>query len=142
LLRHRCLVHKVPRSATLAPWNQWDYALGEERGTITVPATFATDDREALLVAAVSGAGLFRIGMFEPDLIDSGRLLRVLTDWQWPGGPKLSMMYRKQSPQPRRILAFIDFMMEVIGTFDPQEYTLVHRPRAGRSFGRTGPRSA
>ena len=136
LLQHRCLVHKSPRSATLAPWNQWDYVLDDERGTITVPATFATDDREALLVAAVSGAGLFRIGMFSPELIESGRLVRVLTDWKWPGGPKLSIMYRKQSPQPRRILAFIDFMMEVIQTFDPHEYTLTHRPVATRNVSR------
>ena len=127
LLRHRCLVHKSPRSATLAPWNQWDYARRNERGTITVPDTFATNDREALLVAALGGAGLFRIGMFSPELITSGRLLRVMPDWQWPGGPTLSVIYRKQSPQQRRIAAFIDFMAASTAAFDPQEQTLVHR---------------
>jgi DNA-binding transcriptional LysR family regulator len=94
-----------------------------------VPDTFATDDREALLVAAVSGAGLFRIGMFSPELIDSGRLVRVLTEWQWPGGPILSVVYRKQSPQPLRIAAFIQFLMNCIGAFDPNEQTLVHQGR-------------
>lgn len=127
LSQHRCLVHKSPRSATLAPWNQWDYRRGDERGTVTVPDAFATDDREALLVAALCGAGLFRIGMFSPELITSGRLVRLMTDWQWPGGPALSMVYRKQTPQPRRIAAFIDFMVESTAAFDPLEHTLVHR---------------
>jgi LysR family transcriptional regulator for bpeEF and oprC len=126
LSRHSCLVHKSPRSATLAPWNQWQYVRGTERGIITVPDTFATDDREALLVAAEAGAGLFRIGMFTPKLIDSGRLVRVLAEWQWPGGPVLSVVYRKQSPQPLRIAAFIQFLAHSVEVFDPAEYTLVH----------------
>ncbi len=127
LSRHCCLVHKSPRSVTLAPWNQWSYVRGNERGTVTVPGSFATDDREALLVAALSGAGLFRIGMFSPELIDSGRLVRVLTEWQWPGGPVLSVVYRKQSPQPLRIAAFIQFLVDSIAAFDPDGYTLVHQ---------------
>jgi LysR family transcriptional regulator for bpeEF and oprC len=127
LSRHFCLVHKSPRFDTLAPWNQWSYVRGDERGTIIVPDTFATDDREALLVAALSGAGLFRIGMFSPELIDSGRLVRVLTEWLWPGGPILSVVYRKQSPQPLRIAAFIQFLVDCIGSFDSNEYTFLHR---------------
>jgi DNA-binding transcriptional LysR family regulator len=127
LLQHRCLIHKSPRSATLAPWNQWDYARGKERGTVTVPDAFVTDDREALLVAAQGGAGLFRIGMFSPRLLAAGGLVRVMADWQWPGGPKLSILYRKQSPQPRRIAVFIEFMMATVASFDPLEVTLVHR---------------
>lgn len=136
LSRHFCLVHKSPRSATLAPWNQWGYVRGSERGIVTVPDTFATDDREALLVAALSGAGLFRIGMFAPELIDSGRLVRVLTEWQWPGGPVLSVVYRKQSPQPLRIAAFIQFLVDSIGAFDPNEYTLVHQGKRTSSRSR------
>ena len=128
LARHRCLIHKSPRSATLAPWNHWSYSRGNDRGTVEVTPAFVTDDREALLVAAEHDAGVFRIGMFSPELIRSGRLIRLLTEWQWTGAPGMSLVYRRQSPQPRRIAAFIDFMAAATAAFDPEEITLTHEP--------------
>jgi DNA-binding transcriptional LysR family regulator len=65
--------------------------------------------------------------MFSPRLLTTDGLVQVLADWQWLGGPKLSLLYRKQSPQPRRIAVFIDFMMATVASFDPLEMTLVHR---------------
>jgi DNA-binding transcriptional LysR family regulator len=86
-----------------------------------------TDDREALLQAALAGAGVFRIGMFSPELLESGSLLRMLGEWQWTGGPELSILYRRTTRLPRRIAAFIEFAMEAVAAFDPLEMTLQRR---------------
>jgi len=126
---HRALVHKAPSSSTVSPWDQWDFERERERGRVKVKHHLVTDDREALLVAALSGAGLFRIGMFSPDLLRSGQLVRLLSEWHWPGGPELSLLYRRLSRQPRRVSAFIEFATSAVAVFDPAEMTIEHRTR-------------
>ncbi len=126
---HRALVHKAPSSSTVSPWDQWDFERERERNRVKVGHHLVTDDREALLVAALSGAGLFRIGMFSPDLLRSGQLVRLLSEWQWPGGPELSLLYRRLPRQPRRVSAFIEFAMNAVAVFDPAEMTIEHRTR-------------
>lgn len=127
LVGHRTLVHKSPRSTTISPWDRWAYEGRDEQGVIEVAHHLVTDDREALLEAALAGAGVFRIGMFTPHLLSSGRLMRLLADWSWPGGPELSLLYRRSASPPRRITAFIEFAVEAITAFDPLELTLEQR---------------
>ena len=129
LLSHRTLVHKPPRSPGISPWDQWSYERADERGVVQVPHHLVTDDREALLEAALAGAGLFRIGLFPPQWIHSGRLVPVLTPWAWTGAPELTMLYRKARPLPRRVSAFIEFAEATLAAFDPQGMTLRVRAR-------------
>jgi DNA-binding transcriptional LysR family regulator len=65
--------------------------------------------------------------MFAPQLLSSGRLVRVLADWRWPGGPQFSVLYRRSANPPRRITAFVEFAVEAVGAFDPLELTLEAR---------------
>lgn len=127
LAAHRTLIHKPPQSSTIKPWDQWAYERAGERGVVEVAHHLVTDDREALLEAALAGAGVFRIGMFAPHLLSSGRLVRVLGEWQWPGGPQFSILYRRSANPPRRITAFIEFATDAVNAFDPLELTLEHR---------------
>ncbi|MCA3071128.1 MAG: LysR family transcriptional regulator [Rhodocyclaceae bacterium] len=127
LRAHRTLVHKSPRSSTIAPWDQWTYERDGVEGAVQVGHHLVTDDREALLEAAIAGAGLFRMGMFSPALLSSGRLVRVLEQWQWPGAPALSMLYRRMPRVPRRIAVFMAFAEEAVRAFDPMGLTLEAR---------------
>ena len=127
LAKHRTLVHKSPRSPTISPWDRWAYRGAVDEGEVMVPHHLVTDDREALLEAALAGAGVFRIGMFAPGLLSSGRLTRLLAEWAWPGGPELSLLYRRGARLPRRVTAFIEFAVEAVTAFDPLELTLEHR---------------
>jgi DNA-binding transcriptional LysR family regulator len=136
LLAHRTLIHKSPLSTTISPWDRWDYERGDDRGTVEVGRHLVTDDREALLSAAVADAGLFRIGFFSPALLHGGRLVRVLGDWSWPGGPALSLLYRRSSRLPRRVSVFIDFVADAISRFDPDGETFEADP-ALRAIPRT-----
>lgn len=135
LKSHRTLVHKSPRSTTISPWDLWTYERDGVPATVQVGHHLVTDDREALLAAALASAGLFRIGMFTPALLSTGRLVRVLEKWRWIGGPELSMLYRRAPKLPRRITAFMDFAEEAVRAFDPMGMTLEASTRSVTSPG-------
>jgi DNA-binding transcriptional LysR family regulator len=129
LLQHCCLVHKPP--VAMRPWDDWTFERGAERRVVTVPRTLVTDDREGLIAAVLAGGGLMRIGMFDPRLITSGRLRRVLADWRCPGGPPIYGMYRRTQRMAPKIAAFLEFVGDVYAAFDPGELTIAHLPAAG-----------
>ena len=66
-----------------------------------------------------------RIGMFDPALIQSGRLRKVLPDWNCPGAPSLYVVYRKSQRVSPKIAAFLEFVAEAMAGFDPEGMTLV-----------------
>jgi DNA-binding transcriptional LysR family regulator len=125
LRRHRCVVHGPPNFAR--PLDTWEFQRGSERRVVKVSPTFLTNDREALIAAVVGGAGIMRIGMFDPALITSGRVRRLLGDWSCPGGQTVYALYRRMKPLPPKIAAFLALAEEGFAAFDPEERTLLHR---------------
>jgi DNA-binding transcriptional LysR family regulator len=81
-----------------------------------------------MIDAVLGGGGLMRIGMFDPTLITSGRLRKVLGEWQCLGGQPIYALYRKSSSRAPKITAFLEFVGESFGAFDPEQITLVHNP--------------
>ena len=66
--------------------------------------------------------------MFDPSLITSGQLRKVLSEWTCPNLHAHSMyaMYRR-TPRPiPKISAFLEFAAAAFAAFDPDELTLVH----------------
>ncbi len=129
LVHHTCLVHKP--SFTQRGWNDWEFKQGTQRFKVKVPMSLMTDDREGMLSTAVHGGGIVRIGLLHPQFVDSGRLVRVLGDWECPGGPDLHLVYRKSSRGNPRVTAFLDFVEEVFAAFDPQGRSLQIPARRG-----------
>lgn len=84
-----------------------------------------------LIAAVVAGAGFMRAGCFDPSLVASGQLRRVLADWSCLGGFYIYAMFRKSPRMPLKLAAFLGFVAEAFTAFDPDEVTLVH----DRSFG-------
>jgi DNA-binding transcriptional LysR family regulator len=74
--------------------------------------------------------------MFDPGLITSGRLRRVLSEWQCPGGPPIYGLYRRSRRPAPKIAAFLEFAAEVYSAFDPDELTMVHPPAAAEAVRR------
>jgi LysR family transcriptional regulator for bpeEF and oprC len=131
LTAHRCLVHKppvVPRAL-----DEWEFERAGERRLIKVPRSLVTDDREGMIDAVLAGGGLMRIGMFDPALITSGRLRKVLGEWQCVGGQPIYALYRKSSPLAPKVAAFLAFVGECFAGFDRHEVTLAHNPTFGES---------
>ncbi len=127
LLRHRCFVHTPPHLAK--PLDEWVFERGRERKRLKIVPAFSTSDREALIAAVVGGAGVMRIGMFDPGLVTSGRLRQLLTDWTCPGGQVVYAMYRKTPRLSPRVAAFLGFLEDAFAAFDPEELTIRHRAR-------------
>ena len=122
LRNHRCLVHKAP--VAVKPLDTWEFERGGERQVVKVPHTLLTDDREGLIAAALAGGGIMRIGMFDPGLITSGRLRKVLTAWNCMGAPAFYAVYRRTQRLSPKIAAFLEFVDECISTFDADGLTL------------------
>ena len=129
LLLHQCLVFK-PASMT-KPLDEWEFERAGERKLIKLTPAVVTHDRRGLIAAVAAGAGLMRIGCFDPSLIASGQLRRVLADWSCQGGFNIYAMFRKSPRMPPKLAAFLEFVAEAFAAFDPDEVTLVH----DRSFG-------
>jgi DNA-binding transcriptional LysR family regulator len=126
LSMHRCLVHKPPVESR--PWDEWRFERAGERRTVKVPRSLVTDDREGMIGSVLSGAGLMRIGMFEPELIAAGQLRKVLPDWECVGGQPVYLLYRKGALAAPRIAAFVDFIYRCFAEFDKDQLTLVCEP--------------
>ena len=123
---HRCVVHR-PR-ALAKPLDEWTFERTGQRSVVKISPVLSTNDREALITAVVGGAGIMRIGMFEPSLITTGRLRRLLPEWTCPGGQAVYALYRKTRPDPK-IAAFLAFAETQLRAFDPEELTIVHTRR-------------
>jgi DNA-binding transcriptional LysR family regulator len=130
LLRHRCLVHQPPHETK--PFDRWTFEKGGVRKVVQVTPALFTNDREGMITAAVNGAGVVRIGMFDPTLIASGRLQRVLLDWPCVGGNDIYALYRRSARGSPKVTAFVAFAAEAMNAFDPEEITLVHHRAAAR----------
>jgi DNA-binding transcriptional LysR family regulator len=124
LLRHPCLVFRHTTGQLL---DEWTFERGGERKLvkITHPA-IVSDDREGLHAAMVGGAGIGRIGAFDPNWVHSGRLRKVLTDWNVPDGFPIHAIYRKTPRLAPKIVAFLDFARTAFAAFDPEELTVLH----------------
>ncbi len=127
LMNHACLAIKVRDKDR--PLVEWEFYRGEERKLVQVAPRVVTYEREGLMAAVLAGAGLMRVGCFDPYLVSSGQLRRVLTDWTCPPGFPIYAMYRKTPRMPSKIGAFLQSVEEAFGAFDPEEVTLFHRER-------------
>lgn len=130
LLRHRCLIAQL--AFFNLPRDEWEFERKGERKMVKVPRTLMTNDREGLIAAALAGGGLIRMGLFDPTLITSGRLRKVLADWTCPDAYSIYAIYRKTARVPPKIAAFLQFAVEAFAAFDPDELTLIHSPKLRR----------
>jgi len=124
LAQHRCLVHKPPVEQKAL--DEWAFERAGERRVIKVPRSLVTDDREGMIDAVLAGGGLMRIGMFDPALIASGRLRKVLGDWTCVGQVPVYALYRRSSRVSPKVAAFLQFVVETLEGFDPEQVTMTY----------------
>ena len=124
LPQHCWLVLKVP--GIDKPLDEWELERDGERKFVKVIPSVVTYDREGLIVAVVGGAGMMWMGCFDPSLIASGQLQRVLPDWSFKRGFPIYAMYRKTSRMPPKLAAFLEFLAQAFAQFDPEEITVIH----------------
>jgi DNA-binding transcriptional LysR family regulator len=124
LREHACLVFRDPRYARL---DEWTFERGNERETVKIDhPVVVSDDRDGVHAAIAAGAGIGRVSAFNPDQVTSGRLRRLLPEWNMPGGFPVYAIYRRAPKIAPKIAAFLDFAAAAFASFDVEEFGIVH----------------
>jgi len=123
LATHRCLVFHGPWMQV--PASEWKFERDGQATMVAVTPRVTTADREGLIVAALGGAGVIRMSCFDPGLIESGRLRRLLPDWACTDSFNVYALHRRGAAMAPRVQAFLAFLRECFLAFDPEQLTLV-----------------
>jgi len=108
LSRHRCSGFRQRESGRLLPW---ELVVDGELRRINVAASFFTNDPEAEVEAVVAGMGIGLLDSINAAAdIRAGRLVPLLTAHH-SANLAFYLYYAQRSPMPRRIRAFIDFVL-------------------------------
>jgi LysR family transcriptional regulator for bpeEF and oprC len=108
LARHQCLgLYSVTRGAVL----EWVFEKGGDRVAFSPTGALAVSNGEALLDAAVAGAGIAMVfDMTSSRWTASGALRPVLQDWQRKDRYPISVVYPQNRHLSAKVRVFADFV--------------------------------
>ena len=108
LQQHRCSGFRHPATGKLMPW---EFQVGDEIVSQTVPVSFSTNDIELEAEAVLAGEAVGQLmGVTAAPLVRAGRLLPLLTA-HVPQHLGLYLYYGSRVAQPARVRAFIDLLV-------------------------------
>jgi DNA-binding transcriptional LysR family regulator len=120
LAGHACLLVRNPAGILI---DLWDFERGADRLSVKVSGWLSSTDREVILNAVMAGEGVGRFSELSTrGLLQCGRLVPVLADWEVQGGPPLNVLYRashRRTPRVRAFLAFLDDLLEQLDAGAP-----------------------
>lgn len=109
--RFRCLAYVIPQTGR---YRDWQFEKDGRMFSRTVSGPLNVNNAEALLEAAVAGAGIGMISTFiAADAIRAGKLKILLRDYVSPG-PPVSVLYLPNRHLSPRVRVFIDFLAELV----------------------------
>lgn len=108
LARHQCLgIYSVTRGAVL----EWAFEKDGERIVFSPVGALAVSNGEALVDAAVAGAGVAMVfDVMSSRWIASGALRPILEDWQRKDRYPISVVYPQNRHLSAKVRAFSDFV--------------------------------
>jgi LysR family transcriptional regulator for bpeEF and oprC len=116
LAEHSCLPYWVPRTGRYRPW---EFARDGVPFTLQINGHLNINNSEALMDAAVAGAGIVSVSTFlAADALAAGKLRAVLTDFATEG-PPVSAVYLPSRQLSPRVRAFLDFVTHIIPARPP-----------------------
>jgi DNA-binding transcriptional LysR family regulator len=113
LERHDCLLIRGFGGVVL---DLWAFRRGDEEESVTVRGWLVASNvhRDLVVEAALAGEGVARItDITDRGLVESGRLVPALTDWETTFVPPVTVMYPPSCRRIPRVRAFIDFVAGV-----------------------------
>ncbi len=109
LQQHRCSSFRHSETGRLLPW---ELAVDGELRRFDVAASFFTNDPESEVAAIVAGMGIGLLDSINAAAdIRAGRLVPLLTAHH-SDNLAFWLYYAQRNPMPRRVRAFIDFVLE------------------------------
>ncbi len=107
LKRHRCLVYYVPQTNR---YREWNFMSNGVRFSRSLSGSLNINNAQALLDAAIGGAGIANVATFiAHDAVRAGLLHVVLRDYV-SVGPMVSLVYLERRHLSPRVQAFVDFL--------------------------------
>jgi LysR family transcriptional regulator, regulator for bpeEF and oprC len=105
--RHNCLAYARMHTGRLREWQFQEHGSTYRK---LVSGALSANNSEALLVAAISGAGIAMVSNFiAAESIAAGKVKPILTRYTAPGPPVFAVYLRAQNISPK-IRAFVDFL--------------------------------
>lgn len=111
LRNHRCLLYAYSHQ-----YGEWEFRhRNGERLSVPVDGDLRANNGEFLVEAACNGTGLiFTPDFIAADAVRSGRLQRVLADWEAPP-LNIYAVYPYTREVSAKVRAFVDFLVETFG---------------------------
>lgn len=108
---HKCLGYSFSALAT-----EWVFDGPDGRTIVQISGRIASDSGEALLAVALSGQGiLLQSAEMVGPLIASGKLTRLLSDYEVPARPFHILFAPDRRPTPK-LRSFVDFAVKEFGS--------------------------
>jgi len=116
LFGHNCLRFQYSPGES-----SWTLSDGEQTEAVSVCGNFCCGNVQALKSAALAGAGIAQMPILSLNgELESGRLVRVLPQWQVPPMP-IYLVYRSGVARSCRMRAFLEYMEMHRGRFETTE---------------------
>ncbi|WP_343585532.1 LysR family transcriptional regulator [Herbaspirillum sp.] len=107
---HRCIVLRENDTA----YGTWHFSKGKRHQTVKVHGAMSSNDGEATLQWALDGHGLLLRSQWDvQEHIGSGRLRRVLPDWELPPAD-IYAVYPERLNLSAKVRVFVDFLEKAI----------------------------
>ncbi len=111
LARHRCVNYFSAKTGRIG---EWDFTKNGERIELRLEGLVALNDGEAYLEAGLAGLGIMQSGMvIVKDALASGRLKRVLADWQTEPLP-IWVMYPQNRHLSAKVRVFVEWVADLV----------------------------
>jgi DNA-binding transcriptional LysR family regulator len=116
LTNHQCVSF---RHRTTGQIERWSFSKEGETIELAVNGPLIVNDSAALVQAAIDGIGVvYMINGYVEQLVQQGRLVRLLTDWS-PLLPGFTLYYASRRRVPAKLRALIDFVRDEWTTAHP-----------------------
>jgi DNA-binding transcriptional LysR family regulator len=142
LSRHNCIViRNTPGTAM----DLWEFTRGNERASVAVSGWLVVSNghRDVAMDTLLAGQGVVRSGDWSlRRWVDSGRLIRVLPDWDAAESPPVTLMYVPKVRRIPRVRAFMEFAEGAFRGTDARRENPVHSTDAPDWMRRGYPRAS
>ena len=114
-------MHNCLQLSTVARWNYWTLTKNGTTRSIQVEGNLRVNSADGVYHAALNGLGIARLSTYLVDEdIRSGRLVRVLPDYV-DNSSSLHAVYPDRRNLPRKVSAFVDFLLQRFQPVPPWE---------------------
>jgi DNA-binding transcriptional LysR family regulator len=108
---HSCILFRFPESGRIS---EWAYRIDGAWRSVPVTGRLIVTDSPSLLRACLNGHGIAQpLGLYARDALESGRIVRILSDWGDERFPLHAYLPSSRHP-PAKVRAFLDFVSDLV----------------------------